>query len=353
MHRRAKKVANHTEEKVPWASFADALTGLLFVFILLALSFAHQLQKAKEEMEAARNAFDAKTEEAARKVEQAQRARKIAQDLVNDSDSAENRQASVARCLQRAIGVEADAQVQPSPTLDEGRLSLYLYNQSDTERLTIEWFPSGQATLAPGPCEVARQIGPCLEQALEHPELAKDEREFQLRVFVEGHTDAVPVTNGHAAIPTNWELSGARAAAVVRAFLVPPTPGGQQVSCSADPNVATALERRIAGGDLEVEAVGLAYRRPAWKRLCEELTSDPVCGCLEQIGNSVNECHAELREDTRQHNEDTDTLPAEQLIAWANRATPGAEDVRRRLQRRVDLRFEVTPRETTEPVSEL
>ncbi len=343
MRRRASPESGHPEEKVPWASFADALTGLLFVFILLALSFAYQLQKEREVAKNRENAADEKFEKYKLQIEQAKRADLIARDLVDTTEEAKSRKLSVAHCLQDAVGSDAAVWVKPSANPDEARLSLYLYETLDQGLSTYKWFKSGVATLEPGPCEVARQIGPCLEKALGHPDLAGDNKEFRLRVFVEGHTDSDPVTGG-GVIPTNWELSGARAAAVVRAFFVPPLLIGEPATCPADPGTAAALKHRNAAGDLDVIAVGLAERRPAWKRLCEDLSSDPVCVCLDREGGSEAECGEALRADAAQAGEDTEALAADQLIAWANRAESFDDESRRELQRRVDLRFEVTPR---------
>src|SRR5690606_17816248 len=44
---------------------------------------------------------------------------------------------------------------------------------------------------------------------------AKENKSY--RVVIEGHTDSRPITGG--VYPSNWELSGARAARVVRLFL--------------------------------------------------------------------------------------------------------------------------------------
>ena len=65
-------------------------------------------------------------------------------------------------------------------------------------------FDSGSATPKPASRSVLGKLGAVLGQEGRHP------------VVVEGHTDPVPVQS--AQFPTNWELSTARASAVVRAL---------------------------------------------------------------------------------------------------------------------------------------
>jgi len=65
-------------------------------------------------------------------------------------------------------------------------------------------FESGQATLLSGGFDVLSRLIPLLQKGA-----------FQ--ISVEGHTDSVPISTDY--YPSNWELSGARAAAVVRALI--------------------------------------------------------------------------------------------------------------------------------------
>lgn len=67
------------------------------------------------------------------------------------------------------------------------------------------FFDSGQAALKPGARHILEQIGALLSGERTHP------------VVVEGHTDSQPINGG--IYPSNWELSGARSAAVVRMFV--------------------------------------------------------------------------------------------------------------------------------------
>jgi chemotaxis protein MotB len=67
------------------------------------------------------------------------------------------------------------------------------------------FFDSGQARLKPGAQRILEQIGVVLRGERKHP------------IVVEGHTDSQPIGGG--IYPSNWELSGARSAAVVRMFI--------------------------------------------------------------------------------------------------------------------------------------
>jgi chemotaxis protein MotB len=64
-------------------------------------------------------------------------------------------------------------------------------------------FPSGSATLAPGAAPIIDRLAGVL-------------RPFENPIRVEGHTDNRPIKT--VAFPSNWELSAARAASVVRLF---------------------------------------------------------------------------------------------------------------------------------------
>jgi chemotaxis protein MotB len=66
------------------------------------------------------------------------------------------------------------------------------------------FFDSGQARVKPGALSILDDIGIVLRGEREHP------------IVVEGHTDSEPISGGM--YPSNWELSGARSAAVVRRF---------------------------------------------------------------------------------------------------------------------------------------
>jgi chemotaxis protein MotB len=67
------------------------------------------------------------------------------------------------------------------------------------------FFDSGQAMLKPPAMSLLDKLGDVLRAEETHP------------VVVEGHTDSEPIATSQ--YPSNWELSGARASAVIRTFV--------------------------------------------------------------------------------------------------------------------------------------
>jgi chemotaxis protein MotB len=66
-------------------------------------------------------------------------------------------------------------------------------------------FASGEAVLKPEARPLMRKMAQLLKFEVRHP------------IFVEGHTDSIPIAS--RVYPTNWELSTGRAASVVRALI--------------------------------------------------------------------------------------------------------------------------------------
>ncbi len=195
----------------------------------------------------------------------------------------------MALCLDRVPGVLVNAMA------DDLRLSIYL-EPGATKRDAV-FFKPGDAVLFGTSCTVAQAIGDCLVGAVSSGRLERDGDDFQLRVFVEGHTDAVPLgLSLRHKFETNWELSGARAAAVVI----------EQVrrsvaarGCSALPESAARIQEYVSDRRIVVNAVGLADRRPAWQRICAENHSDPVCRCLREHRGDAEACRTPLQGDAQ------------------------------------------------------
>lgn len=119
--------------------------------------------------------------------------------------------------LQRAL---ADAQARPVPSAFtqseeqafEGLPGVAVARGDQGEiRLTLDQailFPSGSSVITSEGQQTLGRITPILKQ-----------RFSGRRVRVEGHTDDVPVARVKDRYPSNWELSSARAAAVLRNLL--------------------------------------------------------------------------------------------------------------------------------------
>ena len=102
-------------------------------------------------------------------------------------------------------------------------------------------FASGEARLQPGGVALVEHLAPLLRRQQSHS------------INVEGHTDSVPIRG--SVYPSNWELSTARASAVVRALIadrMPPrrlTATGRSYldpSASNASNRGRARNRRVA-----------------------------------------------------------------------------------------------------------
>jgi chemotaxis protein MotB len=64
-------------------------------------------------------------------------------------------------------------------------------------------------------------------------------------IVVEGHTDSQPISN--AQYPSNWELSGARASAVVRSFVSDGVARGRLSGALYGAEKPTASNATVAG----------------------------------------------------------------------------------------------------------
>jgi chemotaxis protein MotB len=88
----------------------------------------------------------------------------------------------------------------------QGRVETTIDSRGLTVRMLTDkvFFDSGQAVIKAGAHKLLDAVGTVIRDEHDHP------------LVVEGHTDSQPIQS--AQYPSNWELSGARAAAVVREF---------------------------------------------------------------------------------------------------------------------------------------
>jgi flagellar motor protein MotB len=90
-------------------------------------------------------------------------------------------------------------QVQGEVKVDKDGMKITLQEQGDNV-----FFQSGSAALSPRMKEIMTKLAPALQAVVKENH----------SIVVEGHTDDVPINT--AAFPSNWELSTARATAVVQ-----------------------------------------------------------------------------------------------------------------------------------------
>lgn len=329
------KTRKREHEELPWASFSDALSGMLFVFVLTTFWFAFQLAQATKEQRAATQALTQADERA--------------RDLVATLDDNDNeRPGKLTDCLTN--GADGSPIEKAEWERQSARVSLYLPS-------AVEWFPSCSADLGADQRRAADRVRACIDRVL-IPELDT----YNVRVFLEGHTDALPVRGCGLALPSNWELSAARAATVTRAVLCE---GDDQRICT-DREIAIRLAKQVAESKLQVLPVGMADTKPAWraicgmmpltssdKAVCEALNADPSFGPAslmvlqrEVAGGVLSaNCSTALpaMDDEGRSN------VARLLTRWANQCPQGStardlEKGRLGRLRRVDLRIEVEAR---------
>ncbi len=132
------------------------------------------------------------------------------------------------------------------------------------EQLTVSildrvLFPSGQATLSPEGERIIEKVGGILAKVAEQ------------RILIEGHTDNVPIGAALSArFPSNWELSSARAAEVVKYFLSQGQLPAQQLSAvgRADTNpVASNVTEEGRKLNRRIEIIVLPVKGQAKKGL--------------------------------------------------------------------------------------
>jgi chemotaxis protein MotB len=118
-----------------------------------------------------------------------------------EKDAAARREEQEFRALKRRIDKlarQAGVRGQVKTTVRRHGLVVQLL----TDKV---FFDSGEAVLKPGARKLVGKIGAIVRDERRHP------------VVVAGHTDSQPIASSH--FPSNWELSGARAGAVVRVFV--------------------------------------------------------------------------------------------------------------------------------------
>jgi len=201
---RKRKRVSHTDD---WLmTYADMITLLLCFFVVAALASISQKNTPKID--------------AAQKVEITAQAPEPIEAHESLSDPVEEKKMESSEPAEPEVGASVDKtpeQVPPPASLPEIVDNLKSQGAANFEqksdRITsleissAAFFDSGSAILSPTGKMILRDVA----------ENLKSEKFKDYQVTVEGHTDDAPINT--SLFPSNWELSTARAAAVVRFFL--------------------------------------------------------------------------------------------------------------------------------------
>jgi chemotaxis protein MotB len=230
--RRHKKGGHHEEEhenEERWlVSFADMMTLLFCLFMVLFAISSVNTSKFEALQKSLQDAFSGKILSGGHAVMETGNDEKPEkpgtepplpamtplQAMANSSiESAQSKAVAKENQDFKALKARIDALVEREGLT--GKVSTTVRKRGLVVELLTDnvFFDSGQAMLKPGALSLLDKLGEVLKAEKEHP------------IVVEGHTDSQPISN--AQYPSNWELSGARASAVVRTFASDGVPSGR------------------------------------------------------------------------------------------------------------------------------
>jgi len=228
--RRHKRGGHHEEEhenEERWlVSFADMMTLLMCLFMVLFSISSVNVSKLEILQKALQDAFSGKVFSGGKAVMESGADQK---DTKTTSQApvqaltpleALNAQTTTQSGSQKANGAAVKAAQKEDEDfqhlkqridqlVDKAHLHGHVITQIRRRGLVVQlltdkiFFDSGRAELKAGALPLLNQLGTVIEGERVHP------------VVVEGYTDSQPISGRY---PSNWELSGARAASVVRVF---------------------------------------------------------------------------------------------------------------------------------------
>lgn len=215
-------------------TFADLCTLLLTFFVLLLTFASMDVQKFKEMLGSVRQAFgvqmDARGEyQPVKPLTDPQPLKKHAQVAPRPvpSQNMDDQKAAEAARMARQIQKQADA-AGMGQTVD-------ISSSSRGVRLRVK----GQLLFEPGEAVVKDQAKKLLAG------IGKVLKKFSFYLTVEGHSDNLPINT--AKFPSNWELSSARASAVLRNLLANGVPANRVTAVGYAANYPLATNATAEG----------------------------------------------------------------------------------------------------------
>ncbi len=203
--RRGHGEVEHDDSERWLVSYADMVTLLMALFIVLFAIANVNTAKFDELRKSLANAFDGPVKEGGGSVLDGGASDAAVQGTILDQRAGDGRSAArqEAEDLQR-LKERIDAYARERGLSD--KLSARVERRGLVITILTDdlLFDSGSATLQPGGRPLVRAIGGILRRERRHP------------IVVEGHTDTVPISGRY---PSNWELSTARASTITRALV--------------------------------------------------------------------------------------------------------------------------------------
>jgi chemotaxis protein MotB len=239
MARRHKKGGHHEEEhenEERWlVSFADMMTLLMCLFMVLFSISSVNVSKLEVLQKALKDAFSGKVFSGGQAVmdngadqkdtqtssSQPVQALTPLQALQMTKNQTANQQSNGA-AVKAATKEDEDFQklkARIDTLVDKAHLKGHIVTEVRRRGLVVQlltdkiFFDSGHAALKAPAIPVLDDLGAIIKAEKAHP------------VVVEGHTDSQPISGG--IYPSNWELSGARASSVIRTFASDGVPSGR------------------------------------------------------------------------------------------------------------------------------
>jgi chemotaxis protein MotB len=226
---RRRKHKHHEEEhenEERWlVSFADMMTLLMCLFMVLFSISSVNVSKLEVLQKVLKDAFSGKVFSGGRAVMETgadqRETRTTESDPVQaitplealNADKQSGSRSGQGALVKAAMKEDEDfrrLKQRIDKLVDQAHLEGHVVTQIRRRGLVVQlltdniFFDSGKAELKPGAVGVLDGLGDVIRAERSHP------------VVVEGHTDSQPITGRY---PSNWELSGARAASVVRVFI--------------------------------------------------------------------------------------------------------------------------------------
>lgn len=218
------------EEENYFVSLTDLMTGVVFIFVLLLVTYAATFHTAQQQLEterqrAAISSREATQAEAQAKEfkEEAEKSKLLAETTkINlDRELTENRLKAekidlLAKALKQREEQRRKILTDVVSRLEKRGVKVTLDAQNGIIHLPEELlFDSGQAELRPESARALTILADELEKVLQ--QWCSPDQDFRLEaMFIEGHTDSNPIKT--AKFADNWELSTARAVNISRAL---------------------------------------------------------------------------------------------------------------------------------------